>query len=175
MNTKEKFNTLAELGAGDFQHLNGTLIEHLKGTARLLQLWGARAVLQDAGLYHAAYGTAGFDSAMVGLDMRDKIAEVIGTEAEQLVYLYCSCDRDFVFSHLNNGPVGFRDRFTSAEFVLSEKRARDFCELTVANEMELVLASAEFRQEHGEGLRNLFEKMTTRLSPQAIRCFRDEI
>ncbi|MDN3684622.1 hypothetical protein QW180_17835 [Vibrio sinaloensis] len=78
-----------------FQHLNGSLEAHLQGTQALLNRWGADEVLQVAGLFHAAYGTAGFDDNMVSLAQRDKIASIIGPQAEALVYLYCSCDRDF--------------------------------------------------------------------------------
>jgi len=35
-----KFQELADLGAGDFEHLDGTLMEHLKNTKNLLCEWG---------------------------------------------------------------------------------------------------------------------------------------
>nr|WP_017105461.1 MULTISPECIES: hypothetical protein [Vibrio] len=63
----EKFVRLQELGAGDFQHLNGSLEAHLKGTEQVLINWGGSVLLQIAGLFHAAYGTAGFDENMVSL------------------------------------------------------------------------------------------------------------
>jgi len=81
----EKFQALADLGAGDFEHLDGPLIEHLRGTRALLRQWGARAELQDAGLYHAAYGTAGFSQNLVSLDQRGRIAAIIGDSAEAIV------------------------------------------------------------------------------------------
>ena len=52
----DKFQELANLGVGDFEHLDGTLVEHLTNTKALLCQWGASLELQDAGLYHAAYG-----------------------------------------------------------------------------------------------------------------------
>lgn len=61
----EKFIALQQFGAGDFQHLNGSLESHLKGTASLLARWGSGELLQTAGVFHAAYGTAGFDEKMV--------------------------------------------------------------------------------------------------------------
>ncbi|GAL33384.1 hypothetical protein JCM19240_2080 [Vibrio maritimus] len=63
-------------------------------------------MLVDAGLFHAAYGTAGFDDNMVSLSQRHEIAGVIGEEAESLVYLYCSCDREEVFAQF-----GHKNRF----------------------------------------------------------------
>lgn len=171
MDHDDKFNTLAELGAGDFRHLNGSLMEHLTGTAQLLKNWGANQVLQDAGLYHAAYGTAAFDTAMVDLTMRHRIAQTIGKDAEELVYLYCSCDRDVVFSRLNASDIRFKDRFDSTEFTLTIQQSRDFCELTVANEMELLLSSDEFKAQYADALLALFEKMTPWLSGEAILSY----
>ena len=67
----EKFRKLKELGAAEFEHLGGPLINHLEGTKQLLQDWSAHQVLQDAGLYHAAYGTAGFNESLVSTSRRD--------------------------------------------------------------------------------------------------------
>lgn len=47
---EEKFRKLSELGAGDFEHIDGSLIDHLEGTKRLLVSWEASNILQDAGL-----------------------------------------------------------------------------------------------------------------------------
>ena len=92
---EDKFKQLALLGAADFQHLNGSLIEHLKGTRDLLASWSAAKTLQDAGLYHAAYGTAGFNQQMISVEQRTKIANIIGPSAEEIVYQYCACDRTY--------------------------------------------------------------------------------
>ncbi|EGA67960.1 hypothetical protein VISI1226_08534 [Vibrio sinaloensis DSM 21326] len=172
----DKFAALKALGAGDFQHLNGSLEAHLQGTQALLNRWGADEVLQVAGLFHAAYGTAGFDDNMVSLAQRDKIASIIGPQAEALVYLYCSCDRDFVFPQFGLGkPIQFKDRFVEREFELSAELTVAFCELTVANELELVLASDVFKQQYGEELKQLFDDMREHLSPQAKQAYSDAL
>lgn len=171
----DKFQQLAELGAGDFEHLNGDLLTHLQSTQRLLKSWGASDVLCDAGLYHAAYGTAGFEQSMVSLDMRDKIATIIGNKAEQLVYLYCSCDRNYTFERITSQKIEFRDRFNDTKFQLTSQQAIDFCELTVANEMELVLASNDFKKQYGEALLCLFNKMQPCLSKTAIDCYKQKL
>ena len=62
-----KFNKLSELGAGEFEHLNGSLIKHLNSTYQLLKKWGASQEICDSGLYHAAYGTSGFENQVVSL------------------------------------------------------------------------------------------------------------
>lgn len=172
----EQFEILQSLGAGDFQHLNGSLVEHLTGTEHVLKSWGASEVLATAGLFHAAYGTAGFDDNMVSLSQREKIANLIGEQAEALVYLYCSCERDYVFSQFANqqgdqqtlsSKIVFRDRFTGAEFHLAKEQWVLFCELTTANELELVYASDSFKAQYGNELFELFESIQPFLTLEA--------
>ncbi|UXI04339.1 DUF6817 domain-containing protein [Photobacterium sp. TY1-4] len=170
-----QFEQLRALGAGDFQHLNGSLIAHLKETESILASWGADETLRVAGLYHAAYGTAGFQENMVSLTRRSEIAMIIGEAAEALVYLYCSCDRDSVFPQFScsqDKPIVFKDRFTGTRFPLTDEQAKPFCELTVANELELVYASESFKQQYGAELFSLFEAMTPNLSDKATAAYR---
>ena len=153
MDMSEKFHKLAELGAGDFEHLDGPLIDHLKGTWRLLQQWGASTPLQDAGLYHAAYGTAGFSEHLVSINQRDKIAGIIGRKAEEIVYLYCACDREYFWPQFGNSNYPeYKDRFTGRTFQPSQNQLREFCELTVANELEIANGNQPFIDENGQGL-----------------------
>ncbi|RXJ72887.1 hypothetical protein CS022_13440 [Veronia nyctiphanis] len=167
-----QFQQLKHLGAGDFQHLNGSLETHLQGTEALLREWQADDILRTAGLFHAAYGTAGFDEQMVSLSKRAEIADVIGVEAEALVYLYCSCDRDVVFPQFSGQKsIQFKDRFTGDVFSLKENQCRYFCELTVANELELVKSSASFKAQYGRGLLTLFTSMNNYLSEHAIASY----
>jgi hypothetical protein len=152
-----KFTELQKLGVGDFEHLNGSLIDHLTATYDLLKQWEAGRTLCDAGLYHAAYGTDAFDTRVVSLTRRQDIAHIIGEEAEALVYLYCSCDREYVFSRIGHSVnIQFKDRFTKEEFELTPLQAKQFCELTVANELELAMSSREFLVKHGKTLHKLF-------------------
>ena len=172
----EKFEVLKKLGAGDFQHLNGSLEAHLKGTQKILESWSGSETLQTAGLFHAAYGTSAFEENMVSLNQRKEIAAVIGESEEALVYLYCSCDRDHVFSQFGKKQtINFKDRFTNSVFELSETDARLFCELTVANELELVYSSDEFKQMHGVSLFSLFKKLTPYLSKSAKQAYIAEL
>lgn len=172
----KKFEALKSLGAGDFQHLNGSLETHLKGTESILKGWGANEMLRTAGLFHAAYGTAGFDESMVSLSQRKEIASVIGNDAETLVYLYCSCDRDYVFPQFGQSKhIQFRDRFCGSSFILSAEQARLLSELTVANELELVYASNEFKKQYGLELWALFESMKDYLSAPAKDAYHAEL
>ncbi len=161
----DKFECLAKLDAGSFQHLDGSLMEHLKGTKRILEQWGASVDLQDAGLYHAAYGTAGFSQNLVSVDQRESIASVIGKDAEVIVYQYCACDRESFFSRIGYGsnPI-FPNRFTAESYTLSDSMLRDFCELTAANEIEIAIDNPVFLEQYGAELKELFIRMAPYLS-----------
>ena len=164
----DKFLKLSELGAGDFEHIDGSLIEHLRGTKALLEDWSAPPILQDAGLYHAAYGTAGFEQYLVSTEKRDMIAEIIGAQAEEIVYRYCACDREYFFPQfgVRENPE-FRNRFTGESHYLTSEAMRTFCELTAANEVEIASDNPAFMQKHGASLQSLFTGMSPYLSRAA--------
>jgi len=166
----EKFRQLIELGAGEFEHVDGSLIAHLEGTRCLLKAWNASDVLQDAGLYHAAYGTSAFVQNLFELSQRDEVAKVIGSEAENIVYHYCACDRDVFFAQFGqvNKPV-FYDRISTGKTAISSELLQQLCELTAANESEIAINNPDFIAQNGTGLVDLFSRMQTFLSPSAQR------
>ncbi len=176
MNDYVIFEKLRELGAGEFEHLNGSLLSHLRGTYDLLHHWGANEDLCKAGLYHAAYGTAGYDEKLISLNERLQIQELIGLESEEVVYVYCACDRDFFWPQLGvvENPV-FRNRFSGEEYALENDALKKFCELTAANELEIACGSTQFIDKYGIGLRSLFMRMKTYLSPPAYQFFKQTL
>lgn len=165
---------LHALGAAAFPHVNGTLERHLHGTERLLRQWGGREALCIAGLYHAVYGTAGIEGCLTGLDARDAIARIIGAEAESLVYLYGACDRERFHPRIGTAAQnGFVDRFAAREYAITDAQLRDFCEITVANELDLALGNPHFAQRHGDALLELFARMRGSISEAAGRAALD--
>ncbi|MBI1181711.1 MAG: hypothetical protein GC201_14260 [Alphaproteobacteria bacterium] len=174
MTLDEKFAALARLGAGGFAHINGSLEEHLIGTHARLESWGADPVLLDAALFHAAYGTDHFGDNMVSLDQRERIAGIIGEEAEALVYLYCSCDRGYTWPRIGTeDPVRFRDRFADRIVEIAAEDLRDFCELAVANENDIAARTPSFLERNRETFRDLFGRMEGLVSPHATADARD--
>lgn len=163
-----KFHILAELGAGEFEHLDGSLINHLNATKELLEQWGASIELQDAGLYHGVYGTDGFSQHLVSTSQRGKIAAIIGSLSEEIVYQYCACDRGVFFPviGIEKNPK-FLNRFTGESHPIPESALRDFCELTAANEIEIAIDNPEFVNQHGIELSKLFRNMAPYLSAVA--------
>lgn len=124
------------------QHPGGTLLEHLQRVHALLETWGARPALRLAGLCHAFYGTDGFPVALGSVHRRQELSEVIGTEAEDLVHLYAGCDRVRTYPSLHQPDGAFTDRFTGSVTRPSPGRRRDFAELTVANELDVIRTAA---------------------------------
>jgi hypothetical protein len=159
---------LRSLGAGRFVHIDGTLERHLHATMQLLRRWGNRDCVCVAGLYHAVYGTGGIDGHLAALDARNAIAEVIGKEAEALAYLYGACDRERFHPRIGSSEQSvFVDRFTDSEYAISEAQLRGFCEISVANELELAQRNARFRDRHRLDLRHLFDRMAGLVSKAA--------
>ena len=167
-----KFTLLTEIGAGEFAHLNGSLQTHLIAVYELMRSWGANMTLCNAGLYHAAYGTSGYAEAMVSTDQRLRIADIVGKEAEAIIYLYCACDRDYVWPRIGPAlPLPFKSRFTGKTDYLSLEQVKEFCELTAANELQIADADPAFAAQHSDLFRELFGRMAPYLSNPAIAFF----
>lgn len=158
---------LAARGAAGIPHPGGTLLAHLERVGALLGQWGTRPVVQVAGLCHAWYGTDGFAAALGDAARRDELAAIIGTEAEQLVYFYASCDRGFSYRHLAQPGGPFRDRFTGAVLRPPVALRRDFAELTVANELDIAQVNPGSRAKYGAALLDLFTTWRDLLSDPA--------
>jgi len=159
---------LLALGAAAFPHVAGSLAPHLLRTASLLQRWGNRPALCLAGLYHAVYGTDGIRGSLVSLNHRRAIVDLIGNDAESITYLYGACDRGAFHPRVGTGASWqFVDRFTRSEYPIDDAALRDFCELSLANELELALSSDAFLIKHRGDLAQLAERMRPYVSASA--------
>jgi hypothetical protein len=166
------FEQLKELGAEEMSHVNGSLLAHLKGTHDLLQEWGNRPALCNAGLYHSVYGTADFRQSLIDLQRREAVAELIGKEAEQIVYLFSACDREYVYAHLlTEHAFDYRDRIQKAACSLPGEAVADLCELTMANELEIARWNpAEFLRQHYD-LTQVLARMKPFVSANGVKEF----
>ncbi|APU44872.1 hypothetical protein BSL84_32360 [Streptomyces sp. TN58] len=160
---------LRELGAQDVAHPGGTLLAHLERVQGLLASWGARPALQRAGLCHAFYGTDGFPEVLLPLARRAELAEVIGGEAEAIVYLYAACDRAASYPALGHARASYRDRFTGGVHSPALEARRDLAELSAANELDLARVDPAFRAAWGGELLALFGRLRGLLSEPAWR------
>jgi len=70
--------------------------------------------------------------SLLDLDQRGTLREAIGMQAEELVYLYASCDRGQVYPQLDQAAACFDDRFTGLRTQPDRKSLRAFVEITAA-------------------------------------------
>lgn len=158
---------LLRSGAREVPHPGGTLLAHLTRVYARLGEWNARPALRLAGLCHAFYGTDGFATALLPLERREELAEVIGDEAEAIVHLYASCGRSATYPGLDGPSPVFHDRFTGREFTPTDRQLRDFAELTAVNELDIARVDPRFRRRWGADLLALFTRLRPLLSEHA--------
>jgi len=93
--------------ANQVKHSGRTLLAHLRGTHDLLREWRNKAAVCEAGLFHSIYGTNKFKHVSWPRENREMIKRLIGEEAENLVFTFCSCDRPGAFFDPNcPWPIG---------------------------------------------------------------------
>ena len=146
---------LRERGAAGIEHPGGTLYAHLGRVADRLARLGAPEHVQVAGLAHAVYGTDGFGVVLVDLADRDVVRDAAGAAAEALVFRYGACDRSRTWRDLA-ASRRVVDRFTGEAEALDTAALRDFVDLTVVNEVDVLEHSPELAARHGASLRSLF-------------------
>jgi hypothetical protein len=119
------------------EHSERGLLDHLLGTRQLLLEWGARPVLCDAGLFHSIYGTEGYQHATLPLSMRSRLQELIGNEAESLVWLFCFMRRKTLGDNLDRADkLDVEHRLSGERLLLADGQFHDLVNLTFANELE---------------------------------------
>jgi hypothetical protein len=77
-------------------HKHSTFLEHLLNTHNILTLWGAPQTTARMGLFHSAYSNSYVNLALLNpqnTSERQLLQDWIGTDAEELVYLFCSINR----------------------------------------------------------------------------------
>lgn len=152
-----EIDLLTAFGVNGRDHVQGELSKHLLATATLLESWGNAHFVCISGLLHAAYGTGGFEEAFLSLADRERLRARVGEQAEALIYFYCACDRAYTYPRIVRGSeLPYRDRFTGLVSTPSDFQFRPFCELTLANELEIAGRVNEHWVVHGSGLTRLF-------------------
>ncbi|GLZ29408.1 hypothetical protein Lesp02_15980 [Lentzea sp. NBRC 105346] len=155
---------LREHGAETIDHPGGTLYAHLLRIRDRLKALGLAEHVQLAGLVHAVYGTDGFPLALADHTNRDEIRDLVGAEAEDLVYRYGACDRNATWPHL----PGYTDRFTQNTEQLDAASTRDLVDLSIVNELDVYEQSAEIAEKYGDYFREQFAKWAPLASPAVI-------
>jgi hypothetical protein len=155
--------------APELPHPGGTLLAHLLRVHDRLEECGAPPHVCRAGLAHAVYGTDGFDVTLLKLGERSLMIDMVGPDAERLVYRYAACDRSKTWPNLATTGVVW-DRFTGTSEQLTGAELTEFADLTVVNELDVLAHSAEIEHRHGDALRALFLRWQPILSPAVARA-----
>jgi len=159
---------LRSRGAEAIEHPGGTLYAHLQRVQQRLARLGAPHTVQLAAGTHAVYGTDGFDVTLLGLDERSVLAELIGADAEELVYRYGACDRHRTWDTF---PATARvwNRFTGESEVLDSTDMQAFTDLSLVNEPDVAENAPGFLDQYGDYFRRLTEAWAPLLSPPVLQ------
>ncbi|MEU8658427.1 DUF6817 domain-containing protein [Actinoplanes philippinensis] len=158
---------LRERGTETIQHPGGTLYAHLCRVRDRLAALGHDADVQAAGLTHAAYGTDGFDLALLFWRERDTLRELVGPNAEELVYLYGACDRDRSWPGLA-ATHRITDRFTGGAVRLADWQITPFVDLSIVNELDVLEHDPALLAEHRDYFTGLFDAWSPVTSPAVV-------
>jgi len=135
-----KISILKRLGFESVRHTDTTLFHHLINTYLILKSWNVAHYVCNAGLYHSVYGTTyNHHGTKTCSRQRDFIKEIIGEEAENLVYIFCKIDRYGFYSLLLDGsPMPFlvRSLEDNRLIKLNKRIVSDLCYLFAANWLE---------------------------------------
>ncbi|MFB9236605.1 DUF6817 domain-containing protein [Plantactinospora siamensis] len=155
---------LRQRGADGIAHPGGTLYDHLGRVHDRLGELGAGPDLCLAGLTHAAYGTDGFDVALLDVAERATLRDLVGDDAEALVYRYGACDRGRSWPALADSAE-VTDRFTGTVHRIDPAELRALVDLSIVNEVDVVAHNPAALDRHGPALRRLFAAWSPVASP----------
>lgn len=158
---------LRERGAETIEHPGGTLLAHLIRIFERLAGHGASRELQYAGLAHAAYGTDGFDVALLSHLDREPLRALVGSEAELMIYRYGGCDRSRTWSELARTKQVW-SRFDRSVDLLAPADLRAFVDLSIVNELDVLERAPAIAEKHGQYFRDLFAGWRPLASPQVM-------
>jgi hypothetical protein len=134
---ENRLRFLRKASTEQMPHTEIGLFDHLLGTRRLLVEWAARLALCDAGLFHSVYSTDHYELKAIPLSMRDEVRQLIGDEAESLVWLFCMMRRKTLDQNLYKGrDLSVQHRLTGEWIPLTEGQFRDLITMTFANCLE---------------------------------------
>lgn len=137
---------LVARGANNVPHGGRTLLDHLHGTRRLLENWGAPETWSLMGMLHSVYGTDRFRTQLLQGDAdRAVVRAAAGLEVEELAWLFGTVSRELILTEPPTWSYG--DGGSRNESALAALR-----NVHVANAIEQ-LAAAHARPEPGHWAR----------------------
>lgn len=98
---------LARRNAAKNWHKHGTFKDHLLGVYRILKLWNQSTETCMCGLLHSVYSNEYVNLALFDVNTeRDTMRDIVGSDVEELVYLFCTMPRsEFAIELMNAQKV----------------------------------------------------------------------
>lgn len=117
------------------EHSGASLWDHLVGVHRILQVVGSDDYVCNAGLFHSVYGTQSFKTVSVDKAKRSEVQALIGTQAQSLVWAFCSLPRPVLLeSSLKQQSFDWADKL---EGIANAKQfTKDLIRIECANLLE---------------------------------------
>jgi hypothetical protein len=131
----EKIVTFLREQTKGVKHSGRTFFQHLTGVYNLLNWRGLPDYVCLAGLFHSIYGTNIFTHRAMLIGERNKVRHLIGSEAERLAYIFCSCNRPMalVEAAKRGSPYHVVNRRNGEIIQLSTADMIDLLEIEAAN------------------------------------------
>lgn len=149
---------LRAVGTESMQHSDRGLLSHLVETRGLLERWGARPALCDAGLFHSVYGTEVYKLTTIPVSMRGRVQEVIGPEAEAVAWLFCVMKRETLKDNLKRETdLGVGSHLTGERLAITREQFSDLTNLMFANTLEVVGRLSVKNKNHRDAVRELID------------------
>jgi hypothetical protein len=134
--TAEVARELVRRRADLVDHARGSLEQHLVAVHQVLERWGQPERVRLAGLLHSGYSTESFGFRLFGARERPRVRELIGVDAERLVFAFGGVTRDDLLASAADAADATRltTRWEAATVTL---RRRDVAELLVIHAANL--------------------------------------
>lgn len=144
-------SVLLDMGASECWHKHGSFFEHLMDVYRILKLWNAPDSVARCGLFHSAYSNSYVNLAIFQPNVdRQKVRDLIGDEAEELVHMFCIVPRQPLIH--DNLLFHFSDEDLVCALKESEKTLQE------AEAEDLTLKKLELEEKNGNWIDKIHDK-----------------
>jgi hypothetical protein len=125
---------LVAAGAACTPQPESAILPDLVQTYEILRGWQCSDAVCLAGLFHGVYGTTASPEPLLPLRQRQRVREVIGEQAEELVYACCAASDESLLQALLHGDPGLvEDRFRQAPLRLDAESLTALATLQLAH------------------------------------------
>jgi aspartate beta-hydroxylase len=145
---KDEFAELKRCRADLVSYGRATLERHLLETVESLKSWNQPTRVVLAGLFYNGYSTDQNSHRLFSITDRNHLRDLIGPEAENLVYLFCSINRSDFFNSLRavrgllKETFYLPDRWSSKKITIDPRSAGDLLVLYMASVLEQACLSS---------------------------------